>query len=379
MVDADAVIGIVADRAGELQSLLADLVSIPSENIPPGGQEGRAQAHVAGYLKAAGLEVATYEPTTVPGLREHPLFWPHRDYRGRPNVTAVLRGAGGGRSLLFTGHIDTVPRGTIEWPHNPFTPRIQNGRMYGLGTGDMKAGVAIAMFVARVLKEAGVRLRGDLIVESVVDEEFGGVNGTLAGRLHGPKADGAILVEPTGLQVYPGARGCTPTRIYGPQAIAGSSAGRGGSAYRMEVSGEPLNPPIAQLQHLLARVGEFNALRQRSAPRHPLWAAYPNPVPPVLVTKAVAGFWGWTEPVTIPMDFRLELYWELLPGESEEKAKGELMTWLHEAVAAAPHLFSAPPRVEFPIRYMPATAIASGEPIVQAMAAAAEATTGARP
>ena len=71
----------------------------------------------------------------------------------------------------------------------------------------MKAGIATNLFVAEALSELGIRLAGDLIIESVVDEEFGGVNGTLAGRLRGVHADAAVISEPSFLRVCPAQRG----------------------------------------------------------------------------------------------------------------------------------------------------------------------------
>ena len=179
-----------------LVSLIRELVRIPSENCPPHGYEYDCQQYVGHFLRQLGWETDIYNLTEVPGLEEHRLFWPGRNYRQRPNVDARCRGTGGGRSLILSGHIDTVPKGTQPWTRDPFGGTVEENRLYGRGSNDMKAGVATHLFVAESLNHLGLELKGDLIVESVVDEEFGGVNGTLAGRLKGFNADAAVISEP---------------------------------------------------------------------------------------------------------------------------------------------------------------------------------------
>ena len=126
---------------------------------------------------------------------------------GRPNVGSRRKGTGGGRSLILSGHIDTVPRGTQPWTRDAFGGEIDGNRLYGRGSNDMKAGVGINLFMAEAVAALRLKLAGDLIVETVADEEFGGVNGTLAGRLRGYVADAAIVTEPSFLRICPAQRG----------------------------------------------------------------------------------------------------------------------------------------------------------------------------
>ncbi|HJU20907.1 MAG TPA: M20/M25/M40 family metallo-hydrolase [Casimicrobiaceae bacterium] len=202
---------------------LRRLVRIPS----PTGEEGEAQTHVAAMLRTLGAETIVEEPdiealfARFPRVAQYPTHWQHdlilpyddlptfaqlRDsglsgvlnYDGRPNVVAIFRGTGGGRSLLLNGHIDTVtvePR--REWNHDPYGADIEDDRMYGRGTSDMKGGLMAAMLAITYLREAGVTLRGDVILQSVVNEEHAG-NGTLDLVRRDFRADAAIVLEPTG-------------------------------------------------------------------------------------------------------------------------------------------------------------------------------------
>ena len=112
-------------------------------------------------------------------------------------MVAILRDTGGGRSLILNGHIDTVTiEPTDEWTRDPFGAEVENGLMYGRGTSDMKGGLMAAVMALTYLRRAGAELRGDIIVQSVVNEEHAG-NGTLDLVRRGYTADAAIVLEPT--------------------------------------------------------------------------------------------------------------------------------------------------------------------------------------
>ncbi len=163
-----------------LVALLQRLVAIDSVNpglVPGGAGEGEIALAVAEWCRAAGLEVSLDEAAP-----------------GRPNVVAVARGSGGGRSLLLNAHLDTVGHEGME---SPLGARIEDGRLYGRGAYDMKGGLAAALVAAG---EAAARgLRGDVIVTAVVDEELSSA-GTRCVLEH-LRADAAIVAEPTQLRV----------------------------------------------------------------------------------------------------------------------------------------------------------------------------------
>src|SRR5262249_45333872 len=137
----------------------------------------------------------------------HPYVRRDRHYRGRHNLVARLAGTGGGRSLLLSGHIDTVPTRPHPWRDGPFSGVVRGGRLFGRGSWDMKSGLAAQFAVAMALSRARVRLPGDLLCVSVIAEAFAGVGGTLAGRLRGDGADACAIAEGTNYEVVRATRG----------------------------------------------------------------------------------------------------------------------------------------------------------------------------
>jgi acetylornithine deacetylase len=357
----------VERRRPRLVELIQELVRRPSENKPPVGAEGACQAYVAEVLRGAGLEPDVYELDQVEGLAEHPLYVGGRDYRGRPNVAGRRRGAGGGRSLLLSGHIDTVPKGTLAWTRDPFSGQVEGDRLYGRGANDMKAGDATNLFVMEALQELGIRLKGDLTMETVIDEEFGGVNGTLAGRVRGYLADAAVVSEPSFLRVCPAQRGGRTAHI--------TLRAKGGGILEDGAYTRGIEAP---LEHLLSWIPEFARRRRECAPPHPSYASGGDPVP-VSVMKIATGPWGTDEPMGVPEQCRVELFWQAMPGERLETIQAQFEQWFSDLQSARPALFPVPPEVEFPIRWLPGSAIPHSERVIEALSATAEQMLGKRP
>ena len=363
----NALAEIVERRQHRLLDLTRELIRIPSENTPPKGAELACQNWLAEQLRNCGLLPELYFLHEVPGLHEHPLFQPGRDYTDRPNLAARVTGTGGGRSLLLSGHIDTVPVGAQSWMRDPFGGQIEGNRLVGRGANDMKSGIATNLFVIECLKELDLPLAGDLLFEAVVDEEFGGANGTLAARLRGPNADAAILSEPSSLRICPAQRGGRTAHI----SFTGASGGV------LQNNSLPAGA-IPQLTCFLSRVKEFAARRSARAVPHEMYAAHADPVP-VTVTKVFTSPWGFSEPITIPETASVELYWQLMPGETQPDVEREFEEWMSLLVSEAPDVFSSPPSWSFPIRWMPGSSIPASEPIVQALSACAKQVLGQSP
>ncbi len=175
------------------RTFLQELVRTPS----PVGDEGAAQALVAQRMSEIGLAVDRFD-IDASALGGHEAFnRSPRRYDGRPCVAGRRKGAGRGRSLVLNAHVDTVPvEGPEKWSHPPFAAVVEDGRLYGRGACDDKAGIAECLLVAHALREAGIELAGDLIVTSVVEDESSG-NGTLAAVERGYTGDGVIIVDGT--------------------------------------------------------------------------------------------------------------------------------------------------------------------------------------
>jgi acetylornithine deacetylase len=162
-------------------SLLRELVSIDSVNpslVPGAAGEGQVAAFIADHMRRSGMDVELQEVEP-----------------GRPNVIGVLLGREPGPTLMYCGHMDTVG---VDGMQAPFTPVERNGRLYGRGAQDMKAGVAAMIDAARLAAERGFS-RGQLIVAAVIDEEYASIGAdALVSRW---KADRAVVTEPTDLRI----------------------------------------------------------------------------------------------------------------------------------------------------------------------------------
>ncbi len=277
----------------DLEQLLSDLVAIDSINpdlVPGAAGEAAIAAFIAGWLRAAGLEVRVAEVRP-----------------GRPNIIGIARGTGGGRSLLLNGHIDTVG---VAGMCDPLQPRIEGGRLYGRGAYDMKGGVAACMVAAA--EAARRNLRGDVVVTAVMDEEYAGL-GTLA-IAEQVRADGAIVAEPTELQLVVAHKGFVWLEV-ATQGVAAH-----GSRPHLGVDA------IAKMGGVLTGLEQLAAeLAQR--PPHPLLG------PPSVHASTIQGGGEWS---TYPDRCTLAIERRTLPGETGDDAEAELRAIVARLAAADP-------------------------------------------
>jgi acetylornithine deacetylase len=188
----------VDDRVDDLHDLTARLVR---ERSVLGDEEG-AQRIVEERLQRLGLEIERIQPDADEATADPRAGLPLLSYEGRTCVAGRLTGAGGGRSLHLSGHVDVVPVESEErWTHDPWGGDIADGRMWGRGAGDMKAGIAAYLIALEALQSSGAALRGDVLFSSVIEEECGG-NGMRAVLNAGYTADGTLIGEPTDLRVH---------------------------------------------------------------------------------------------------------------------------------------------------------------------------------
>ena len=368
----DAILEWVNAHRADVVELAQSLVRIPSENKQPNGSEKACQIFVAGYLRELGCRVDVFTPDEVPGLTEHPEYWPGRDYADRPNVVGVLTSlpdgpvgrAAGRKSLLFSGHVDVVPvvgQGKFGW----WDGTVEDGRLYGRGSNDMKGGIAAYLMAARCVRELGFDLKGDLILETVVDEEFGGANGTLACRLRGYNADAAILPEPNNMLLSAAHRGGQQFRLF--TCAEGVGMGFGETVLR---------DPVTALGHLLAALDRYNQERQaRPKPK-----GFENDVFPLMPFILRAGEllpWGTGE--AIPETAWVEFWIEIPPGVSKEQLQSELKGVVAGAVAATPALQRVTTRWEERTRFLAGSSMPADHPILDTLAANLQLVTGEPP
>ena len=170
------------------------------------GREEEAQLYFASLLEKVSLTNDMTVDIWTPDIEDmsiNPYFLSERkSFEGSPNVVGVLKGSGGGRSIILNGHVDVVPEGIVDWLDHPFSGKLEDGRIYGRGASDMKGGLIAAVMAVKAICDSNLRLKGDVIIQSVVEEETGGA-GTLSAIKRGYKADAAIVPEPTDLKICP--------------------------------------------------------------------------------------------------------------------------------------------------------------------------------
>ena len=216
----------VEARRDDLVELVRQLVRFDttSVDLSPGSdhtenEEEPLQALLAARLGALGAEVDRWEPDPV-SFAGHPMMPSWHHWRGRPITVGVLRGRGGGRTLVINGHVDVVGAGErARWASDPFAAEIRDGRIYGRGACDMKGGIAAALVALEALGDAGIRLDGDVVFEAVTDEETCAM-GTIAAIERGYRGDAGLVPEPTGFDLWIATRGL----LHGTLSVEGRSA-----------------------------------------------------------------------------------------------------------------------------------------------------------
>ena len=304
----------------DVAELAAQLVAIESINpdvVSGGSGEAAVARFVADWCERAGLETTLSEAAP-----------------GRPNVVAVARGSGGGRSLILNAHMDTVG---VAGMTDPLVPRLEGGRLYGRGSYDMKGSLAACMLATVAAKERG--LGGDVILTAVCDEEFASV-GTEAVAAS-VRADAAIVTEPTELQIAVAHRGfvALEVEVFG-RAAHGSRPHLGIDA-------------IAKMGRVLVGIEELDT-RLRSNPTHPF-------VGSGSVHASLIG--GGQEFSSYPARCLLQAERRTIPGESVELVERELREIVARAGEGDPD-FSA--EVRAPISRNPFE-VAVDEAIVEAV------------
>jgi len=338
-------------------NFLRDLIRIPSVT----GEEGEIQRFLSRRLTEMGLQVDVWEPD-IEELKRHPGYVEvSRGYEGRPNVVGILKGSGGGKSLLFNGHVDVIPAGPGEaWVHGPWSGDVADGRVYGRGASDMKSGLAAMTMAVNAILARGIKLAGDVILEYTVDEELSG-NGTLACVLKGYQADGGICCETSSMRVQPGSIG----RIWFEIKVKGKAAG-------IQRRWEGVNA-IEKGYLVTQAVSDFERLRIEHL-SHPLYPDIRGAIP-CMVGVFESGSYHSAFPDTCLLKGSMAT----VPGEDSAAVKAEFVRYITARAAEDPWLKDHPPEVSFVGYFAEPSEIPGNSPIVRTLCRNFQEVTGKEP
>ena len=326
------------------------------------GNEAHVQRFVAEELRGMDLapdiwEIDHAEVARLPGYS--PVEW---SYAGRPNVAAIWRSSGSGRSLVLNGHVDVVPA-TPEhhWTFDPWGGEVEGGKMYGRGAADMKGGLAAMIYAAGAIMESGVELAGDLVLQTVIEEECTG-NGTLAALARGYGADAAIIPEPFGRRLLEAQVGVMWARV--------TVKGKGAHAER---ASDSTNAVLAALP-LVEAVKELEAEVNDTSMRPPLFESIEHPLNYNLGVIR-GGDWASSVPEECVFEVRISCY----PGQSLEDVQARFTDRLLAAAKTDPWLSDNPPDISFYAFQAEGCVVDRGEPVVTSLVRRHREFTGKEP
>ena len=269
---------------------LTEVVRIPS--VGGTDEENEAQAWMAGRMAASGLDVDHWSIDLADITSRADFPGMEVDRREAWGVVGRLPGAGDGATLMLNGHIDVVPTGDPDaWVDPPYAATVRDGLLFGRGACDMKAGLVASHYAVQAIRASGVRLRGDLILASVLGEEDGGL-GTYATIQRGWRADACVIAEPTEMDIIPANSGALTFRLR-VRGAATHAARRSDGVSAIE----KFVPVFDALRRLEARRNEV---------RHPIMERWDLPIPIELGT-ITAGDWPSSVPDLLVCEGRLEI------------------------------------------------------------------------
>ncbi|MFD4705733.1 peptidase [Gottfriedia sp. NPDC058432] len=314
------------------------------------GNEADAQKIISNYLQNLGLVIDRFEPS-IEELAKSSYFISERtSFEESPNIVAILKGTGNGRSIILNGHIDVVPEGEISsWERHPYSGEIVGNRLYGRGTTDMKGGNVAALFAIEAIKKCNIPLKGDIYFESVIEEESGGA-GTLATILRGYVADAVLIPEPTKMKIFPKQQGSVWFRV----KVKGKVA-HGGTRYE---GVSAIEKSIMVINH----INQLEKVRNTRLLDDPLYKNVPIPIP-INIGKINGGTWPSSVSDLVTLEGRLGVS----PNETIEEAKLEITRWLKTLSLIDDWFIENPVEVEFfGARWLPGS-IDLGHPFMESL------------
>jgi acetylornithine deacetylase len=355
-----AIINAVESNIGRLVSLTKSLVACRSDSQSLHNPEFEREANccqdiVASWLGDLGFAVDRWQQSSR-----------------YPVVAARLPGSGNGRSLAFNGHVDVVPGGDRKsWTHDPWAGEIADGKLWGRGAADMKGGVACALMAAWVLREANVRLAGDLWLHIDADEEVVGRSlRELLGRV--PAVDAALVAEPTDLAVLPAEGGLVHLRI----EIEGRESHAGNRYRSIHAGGHGATAGINAIEKGMRIASALQELERQwgNLRHHPLLPPGFNSIMPGMIAGGPGGgeagqLRSISNPGTSPDYCSIEYNIWFLPGETLEGIQQEIESYVADVCRLDPWLRDHPPRFTWKLRdiYFPPAETPVDHPFVGAI------------
>ena len=309
----------------DLVSFIQTLVQSPSL----ANDEGPVQNIIQDKLESLGLDTEKIL-VRFDKLKDHPGFSDDGfSPDSRVNVMGQWHNDGGGRSLILNGHVDVVPTGPENlWNKSPWSGSVKNGRIYGRGSCDMKAGLGAGIFAVQVLQSIGFKPDGNIMIQSVVGEESGGC-GTLTNIVKGYSADAAVILEPTSLKVCPIQSGALTFRLTIP-GRATHAAMRWDGVSAIEKF-NLIHQSIIKFEK--ERHDSFNVAYFESRDR----------VAPINIGTIKGGEWHSTVPESVVAEGRFGVF----PSETTRNARDAFEDHISEISNNDPWLKDNPPVVEW--------------------------------
>lgn len=311
----------------EIVQSLQNLVRIPSVV----GQERKAQEFMEEKYHSLGLQVTRFQPD-INKIKDHPAFIDTgMSYDDRPNIIGILPGHSDSPSLILNGHVDVVSPEPVEaWSRDPWGGQIEGDKIYGRGTGDMKAGLLANFFALKGILKSGFKPKGMVMLQSVTDEEAGGGGGTLASLLEGFKADAMVCTEPHNLNITISHAGINYFRV----KVIGKTSHAGLAHLGINAIGKMylIYQALIELDEKRGREVRF-ALFEKGSGR----SCHIN------IGTMKAGDW----PSNVAGNAEMECRIGFIPGEKMGDIKKMIENTIHEVAQRDPWLKEHPPIVEW--------------------------------
>ena len=353
------VLDLIDENKDEITEYLRKLISFKTVTPLPGCKAEsddykQLQKLVYQTLKELGFDIEMWE-TDVSQLKSFPKSGIRpRDLSNMPLLVGTRKGSGNGKSLILNGHYDVVPVGVLEnWSHDPFGGEIQDNKLFGRGACDMKGGVAAMLQAVKFIHQAGIQLKGDLIVETAPEEEANSM-GTLACCQKGYTASAAIIPEPTNMDILTAMRGAAGGKI----TVFGRAGHADEGVQPHWSEGGAVNAIYKAMKIIQALQELTNEWKSRPDKQHKL--LNPDMVMPTIIK---GGEWLIMYPEKVEIEFNADF----IP--STVNLKGEIEEKIKSVVATDPWMKAHPPKIEG--GYMYGAEIDENEPIIKTASEAA--------